>query len=152
MLPKLFELPFLGWPINSYGFSIMVGFLLASWICVKRAKPLGIKSDFILDVGIIAMIFGILGAKVNYLLQYPDSWAPLEGQLSIFGDPGLSPLGGIILGPLPFGLWWWRMRKKEKDPAPIKLYTWRTGILLALTLLCALLGTRMLYLYEHREG
>ena len=27
MWPKLFEIPGLGWPINSYGFSIMVGFL-----------------------------------------------------------------------------------------------------------------------------
>mgnify|MGYP003577063139 CR=1 FL=1 len=41
-------------PINSYGFAIMVGFLLASWIAVSRAKPLGIKSDFILDLGIIS--------------------------------------------------------------------------------------------------
>src|SRR2546422_2882430 len=54
-------------PINSYGFCIMVGFLLASWIAVKRGKVLGIQSDFILDVGIIAMIFGIVGAKINYV-------------------------------------------------------------------------------------
>ena len=37
MFPELFRIPGLDWPINSYGFSIMVGFLLASWIAVRRA-------------------------------------------------------------------------------------------------------------------
>jgi phosphatidylglycerol---prolipoprotein diacylglyceryl transferase len=131
-------------PINSYGFAIMVGFLLCSWIAVKRAAPLGIKSDFILDLGIISMIAGILGAKINYLLQYGDE---LKGAgLSLWGDMGLNPLGALILGPIPFAFWFWRMKTSGEK---VVLFSWQSGVLLVLTLFLALLGTRVLYLYNH---
>ena len=144
MYPTLFKIPGLGWPINSYGFCIMLGFLLASWIAVRRAKPLGITSDFILDVGIIAMIFGILGAKINYLLQYSKE---LEGPgLSLWGDMGMTPWGALVLGPLPFAFWFWRMKKSGEK---IKVLSWQSIVLMVLTLAFALLGTRGLYLYQH---
>jgi phosphatidylglycerol---prolipoprotein diacylglyceryl transferase len=131
-------------PINSYGFAIMVGFLLCSWVAVRRGAALGIKSDFILDLGIIAMIAGILGAKINYLLQYPEE---LKGNgLSLWGDMGLNPLGALILGPIPFGFWFWRMKTSGEK---VVLFSWQSGVLLLLTLFLALLGTRALYLYNH---
>jgi phosphatidylglycerol:prolipoprotein diacylglycerol transferase len=144
MYPVLFKLPWLDWPINSYGFSIMVGFLLASWIAVKRGKPLGLKSDFILDVGIIGMIFGIIGAKVNYILQYPKD---LSGPgLPLWGDMGLNPLGALLLGPIPFAFWFWRTKKSGQ---PVKLLSWQNGVLMFLTFVFAFAGTRALYLYQH---
>jgi phosphatidylglycerol---prolipoprotein diacylglyceryl transferase len=143
MFPELFRIPGLGWPINSYGFSIMVGFLLASWIAVKRGKPLGLSSDFILDVGIIGMIFGILGAKVNYLLQYHKEFSGDTG-LPLWGDSGLHPLGVLLLGWIPFGFWFWRMKKSGET---VRLFSWQSGVLLLLTLVFAFVGARGLYLY-----
>lgn len=138
------ETPFGRMPINSYGFAIMIGFLLCSWVAVRRAKPLGIKSDFILDLGIIAMIAGILGAKINYLLQYPEE---LKGAgQSLWGDMGLNPLGALILGPIPFAFWFWRMKTSGEK---VVLFSWQSAVLLVLTLVLALLGTRALYLYMH---
>lgn len=145
MFPELFKIPGLGWPINSYGFCIMVGFLLASWITVQRGKPLGLKSDFILDVGIIGMIFGILCAKLNYLLQYSKDIVE-PGKMSLWGDMGLDPLGAIILGPLPFAFWFWRMKKSGEK---IVVFSWQTGVLLVLTLLASLVGTRSMFLWQH---
>jgi phosphatidylglycerol:prolipoprotein diacylglycerol transferase len=147
MWPVLFKIPFLDWPINSYGFAIMVGFLLCSYVAVQRAKPLGIKSDFILDLGIISMIAGIIGAKINYLLQYPKEVAETT-KLSIWGDMGMNPLGALILGPVPFAFWFWRMKKSGEK---VRLYTWQTGVLMILTLFFALIGTRALFLYSHSE-
>jgi phosphatidylglycerol:prolipoprotein diacylglycerol transferase len=147
MFPTLFKIPGVDWPINSYGFAIMVGFLLCSYIAVQRAKPLGIKSDFILDLGIISMIAGILGAKINYLLQYSDEVAD-GSKMSIWGDMGLDPLGALILGPIPFAFWFWRMKRSGEK---IKLYQWQTGVLMVLTLFFALLGTRALFLYHNSE-
>jgi phosphatidylglycerol:prolipoprotein diacylglycerol transferase len=139
------ETPFGKMPINSYGFCIMVGFLLASWIAVRRARPLEIKSDFILDVGIIGMIFGIVGAKINYLLQYHED--VVKSGRALWGDSGLNPLGALLLGPIPLAFWWWRTKQSGK---PVKLYSWQNAVLLVLTLLFALVGTRALYLYQHR--
>jgi phosphatidylglycerol:prolipoprotein diacylglycerol transferase len=138
------ETPFGKMPINSYGFAIMVGFLLCSWVAVRRAKPLGIKSDFILDLGIICMIAGIIGAKINYLLQYSHE---LKGTgKSLWGDMGLNPLGALVLGPVPFAFWFWRMKTSGQK---VHLYSWQNGVLLVLTLFLALLGTRILYLYNN---
>jgi phosphatidylglycerol:prolipoprotein diacylglycerol transferase len=139
------ESPFGRMPINSYGFCIMVGFLLASWVGVRRAKALGIKSDFILDLGIISMIAGIIGAKINYLLQYSHELD--EGtKAGLFGDMGLDPFGALLLGPIPFVFWFWRMKQSGEK---VRLYSWQTGVLLVLTLALAFLGTRALHLYRH---
>src|SRR6266850_4654646 len=125
MSPELFRLPILGLPINSYGFMIMIGFLLAAYIAVRRGRPLGVDSDLLLDVGIIGLLAGMLGAKINHVLQFPQEYT---GALEIFNiaDGGLNWLGGVILGPIPFAVWWWRTKGREK----IELWSWQNGVLL----------------------
>jgi len=103
MFPTLFRIPGLNWPINSYGFCIMIGFLLCSWVAVKRAKPLGIKSDFILDLGIISMIAGIIGAKINYILQYHKEIEELNKALDL-GRHGPQSAGRAAAGADPLRL------------------------------------------------
>jgi len=146
MYPELFRLPWIGLPINSYGFMIMVGFLLAAYIAVRRGKPLGVDSDLLLDVGIIGLLAGMIGAKINHIVQFPEDYA---GSLEIFniGDGGLNWLGGLLLGPIPFAFWWWRTQGREK----IELWSWKTGVLMLLTLVFALLGTRGLHLLLARD-
>src|SRR5687767_2982962 len=103
MFPRLVEI--FGWPINSYGFMIMVGFLLATWVAVRRGREVGISSDLILDVGIISMITGIIGAKINYVLQYPDATG-YTTKVFDFTD-GIYWFGGLLLGWIPFAFWYW---------------------------------------------
>ena len=141
------ETPFGKMPINSYGFCIMVGFLLASWIAVRRGKALGIQSDFILDVGIIAMIFGIVGAKINYVLQYSEDVSE-DAKLALWGDMGLNPIGALLLGPIPFAFWFYRMKQSGQK---VRLFSWQTGVLIVLTLFFAFVGTRAFHLYMNRD-
>lgn len=141
------ETPFGKMPINSYGFSIMVGFLLASWIAVRRGAALGLGSDFVLDVGIIGMIFGILGAKINYLLQYGKDLVE-EGKRTLWGDPGMHPLGALLLGPIPLAFWYWRTHKSGR---PVRLASWQNGVLLVLTLLFSVAGARAFFLWQHQD-
>jgi phosphatidylglycerol---prolipoprotein diacylglyceryl transferase len=150
MFPELFRLPFIGLPIHSYGFMIMIGFLLAAYIAVRRGRRLGVDSDLLLDVGIIGLLAGMLGAKINHIIQFWEEYAAkpgAPGALEIFNisDGGLNWLGGIILGPLPFIFWYLRTKGREK----IELWSWQNGVLLLLTLLFALIGTRALHLYLH---
>jgi phosphatidylglycerol:prolipoprotein diacylglycerol transferase len=91
------------------------------------------------------MIFGIVGAKINYLLQYSGEVTE-AGKMSLWGDSGLNPLGALILGPIPFAFWWWRTKKPGQA---IRLVTWQNAVLLVLTLLFALAGTRALFLYQN---
>ena len=145
MYPKLFELPWLKWPINSYGFMIMIGFLLATYVGVRRARTQNISSDLILDIGIISMIFGIIGAKINYILQYPEQF-PNGYKIFELSDGGLNWVGGLLLGILPLGFWFWR----NKEAAQVKLFSWQNGVLILTTLLFALIGSRTLFLYQHK--
>ncbi len=145
MFPVLFKIPGIGWPINSYGFLIMIGFLLATYVAVRRAKILGINQDLILDVGIISMIFGIIGAKINYILQYPDQYGT-SYRIFDLSDGGLAWLGGLALGWIPLAFWYWRSKDEEK----VKLYSWQNAVLIAATLLLALGGSRMLFLYQNK--
>jgi prolipoprotein diacylglyceryl transferase len=125
---------------------IMIGFLLAAYIAVRRGRPMGVDSDLLLDVGIIGLLAGMLGAKINHVLQFPQEYA---GALEIFNitDGGLNWLGGLILGPIPFAFWWWRSQGREK----MELWSWQNGVLLFLTLVFALVGTRALHLYLARD-
>lgn len=152
MFPELFRIPILNLPINSYGFMIMIGFLLAAYIAVRRGRRQGIDSDLILDVGIIGLLAGMIGAKINHIIQFGHEYAGQAGEpgaLEIFNifDGGLNWLGGLILGPIPLVFWYLRTKGREK----LELWSWQNGVLLLLTVIFALLGTRALYLYQHRD-
>src|SRR5262245_16919130 len=58
--------------IPSYGACITIGTMLATWIAARRGAKLGIPGGFFVDLVVVAMVAGMIGAKVNYLLQYPD--------------------------------------------------------------------------------
>lgn len=140
MHPKIVDVPFIGIPINSYGLMIMVGFLIAVFIAIKRGKAIEFKSDTILDIGVFSMIFGIIGAKINYIIQYHK-----KGELDVFNisDGGLNPIGAIILGLLPFA--YISILKK----GPYKISFWKFTLLCFLTLLFAIIGGRALYLIQN---
>ena len=85
--------------IKWYGFLIGCGFLLAfaygMWMC----KRLGIDRGKIIDCAIVAMICGIVGARLYYVIFYPGTkyW---DHPMEIFAirDGGLGIYGGIIGG------------------------------------------------------
>ncbi len=88
-----------GKPIYWYGVLIMLGILAAFTHAYLRCKQEGIKTDDILDVGIFTVIFGVIGARLYYVLttfkehrydSFIDVIAVWEGGLAIYG--------GIIAG------------------------------------------------------
>jgi phosphatidylglycerol:prolipoprotein diacylglycerol transferase len=74
MRPRLFEIhiPFLDWtlPVNSYGTMMVVGFLLAVYLAGRRAKRLGLDPNVMTDMGMVAIISGILGARLFYVIEF----------------------------------------------------------------------------------
>ena len=99
MHPELFTLPG-GITIKTYGFFLMVGFLSAVWLAMRRAQRVKADSDRILDLSFLALIFGVGGARFMYVVHYwrtdfadaPNRlWAIVDIRLG-----GLEFLGGII--------------------------------------------------------
>jgi phosphatidylglycerol:prolipoprotein diacylglycerol transferase len=81
MYPVLFELPLgpLGtFTVGTYGLFYALGFLAALRLAVGQARREGIETARIIDLGIVVLVAGFLGAKVllyaidwRYYLQHP---------------------------------------------------------------------------------
>ena len=70
-----FEIPlFGGIEVRWYGLIITAGILLAMLYCYFRAKQEGITVDDLLDMAIYTVIFGILGARLYYVLFSLDEY------------------------------------------------------------------------------
>jgi prolipoprotein diacylglyceryl transferase len=98
MHPKLIS-PF-GFDIYSYGFMLMVGFILAIYVTTKRARLAGIKPEFITDLAIWAIIVGIIGARIAYILEWKseEAQALFIGGWKVFNifDGNLSVIGAAL--------------------------------------------------------
>jgi phosphatidylglycerol:prolipoprotein diacylglycerol transferase len=70
MMPTLFHVPILGWPIRGYGFMMFVGFLTAIWLAARRAQKVKADPDVILNVGFIALIGGVVGSRLFFVIHY----------------------------------------------------------------------------------
>jgi len=90
-----------GKPIYWYGviisFGVMVAFLHAYW----RSKREKFKFDDLLDLAIYVVLFGVLGARLYYVLTTLDS-GKYKTIIDVFAiwDGGLAIYGGIIAGAL----------------------------------------------------
>ena len=82
--------------IHSYGLLIAVGVILAVIMAMKRAGKKDLNSEVVLNMAIICVVFGFLGAKLLYVLE--NFRAFLEDPLSVIGSSGFVVYGGIFIG------------------------------------------------------
>lgn len=82
--------------IHGYGLMIAVGFLLCVVMGMYRAKRYGRSPEAILDIALIGIVAGFLGAKVLYVLvEFP---AFLENPKGVLSSEGFVVYGGVIAG------------------------------------------------------
>jgi phosphatidylglycerol:prolipoprotein diacylglycerol transferase len=86
--------------IAYYGIVIAIGMLIGLRVAMWRAKETGKKPDDYVDIVLIGMLVGIIGARIYYVAF---SWDAYKNDLmSIFNirEGGLAIYGGIIAGSL----------------------------------------------------
>ena len=90
---KFFKLPIVetGIPVFGYGLMMFVGFSTATWLASRRVKAIGQPPEAIWDMMMWALIPGLIGARINYLMQY--------------GSQVFAGKRGIELFVAPFALW-----------------------------------------------
>lgn len=59
-----------GIPVFGYGFMMFVGFSAASWLAARRIRSIGVDPDVIWDMLMWALIPGLTGARVYFLLRH----------------------------------------------------------------------------------
>lgn len=105
MCPVLFEVgPF---TLYSYGLMLAIGFLAASWIMSIDYGRRGLHKDLAGTITLIALISGVVGAKLLYVLEHWDHFRADPGILISPG--GLSYFGGFLLATA--SIWWYARRK-----------------------------------------
>ena len=90
------------WPVYWYGIIIAAGFLLAVMYCSRQAPRFGIRQDDIIDMLFFAVPLSIVGARLYYIIFYPELYRHADGSWD-FGamvriwDGGLAIYGGVIM-------------------------------------------------------
>ena len=85
-----------GFSIAYYGIVIVTGMMIAIWIAQREAKRTGQNPEQYLDLAMIGIAAGILGARIYYVIFAWDYYK--DDRLSIFNirQGGLAIYGGII--------------------------------------------------------
>ena len=88
-----------GKPIYWYGVIIMLGIVAAFVHAIIRSKREGFTSDDVLDMGIFTVLFGVLGARLYYVVTTLDTheYKSFIDVIAVW-EGGLAIYGGIIAG------------------------------------------------------
>jgi phosphatidylglycerol:prolipoprotein diacylglycerol transferase len=94
--------------LQTFGIMFALGFVAAGALVGKRLKELGKPTDWAYEMVFAALVGGIVGARIDFIIQNYDSVSDdLFG--SIFSGAGLVWFGGAIGGAVGVLLWaWWR--------------------------------------------
>ena len=112
MYPNLFHLPewfpILGaTPVTSYGVMMLASFLVGGYFLRAEMVRQGQTADHAWDLLVMAVIGGLLGARLYYLLLNYDRLAADPFGM-IFARDGMVWYGGLLLA---VALFFWRIRR-----------------------------------------
>ncbi|MFZ9888354.1 MAG: prolipoprotein diacylglyceryl transferase [Myxococcota bacterium] len=92
MHPVLFRIPGIDLPLHTYGVMIVTGFLLAMFVAHRQALRIGELQDEVLDVAFWALVGGLIGARVVFILV---NWR--QYFVEQFWDPQLKFLPSFLV-------------------------------------------------------
>lgn len=100
--------------IYGYGLMLVLGFLVGIWLARWRARRFGESSDYITNVGLLALVGGVIGARLAFVIE---QW---DGLFSRAADPllevinitsgGLIYYGGVVLAAAVVLVYLWLKR------------------------------------------
>ena len=90
--------------LQTFGICFALGFLAAGGLLARRLAELGKPVDWAYEIVFSALIGGLVGSRVDYLIQNYDKVSDdLFG--SLFSGSGLVWFGGLVGGALGVVLW-----------------------------------------------
>lgn len=90
--------------LQTFGIMFALSFLFAGLLLRKRFKELGKPGDWAFELILVALIGGLVGARVNFMIEH---WSSVQNDLlgTIFSGSGLTWYGGLIGGVVAATLW-----------------------------------------------
>jgi phosphatidylglycerol:prolipoprotein diacylglycerol transferase len=93
--------------LQTFGICFGLGFLAAGAVLAKRLGELGRPKDWAYEMIFSALLGGLVGARIDYLIE---NWDKVHNDLlgNLFSGSGLVWLGGVIGGATGVVIWAWR--------------------------------------------
>lgn len=82
-------------PIYWYALIILTGFLLAVLFVTRNSRKYNVEPENVVDIAIFGLLFGIIGARIYYVLFALDEFTSIADVFKIWNG-GLAIYGGII--------------------------------------------------------
>jgi phosphatidylglycerol:prolipoprotein diacylglycerol transferase len=102
LYPELFRIPWLDYPISTFGVMLAIAFLTGFWITAKRLAEEGLDPEFASTILIYAMFGGLLGSKLYYTIDVGIRTGAPFAEL-FFARAGITWYGGLFGGA--FACW-----------------------------------------------
>ena len=101
MLPEIDLVPL---TLQTFGICFALGFLAAGAVIARRLEEIGKPRDWAYEMGFAALVGGLVGGRIDYVIQ---NWDSVSGDVlgGLFGGTGLVWLGGVIGGAIAVMLW-----------------------------------------------
>ena len=110
------EIEVLGITIKTFGVMFALGFLACGAVLHRRLRELGKPVDWAYEIVFAALIGGVVGARLYYLIE---NWDTVQHDLvgSTFSGSGLVWYGGAIGGAIGVVAWMYWRHTLELQPA-----------------------------------
>ncbi|MGI8633750.1 MAG: prolipoprotein diacylglyceryl transferase [Solirubrobacterales bacterium] len=104
MIPELHLGPL---TLQTFGLMFALSFIAAGAIVARRLVEMRLPADWAYEMGFAALVGGIVGARLLYVVEHTDLLAadPLG---TLFGGTGLTFYGGLVGGIVAVGFLLWR--------------------------------------------
>ncbi|HLM25688.1 MAG TPA: prolipoprotein diacylglyceryl transferase family protein [Thermoleophilaceae bacterium] len=109
--------------LQTFGLCFALGFVAAGAVLSRRLRELGRPPDWSYEIVFSALVGGLVGARLDYLIE---NWDNVSHDLlgSLFSGSGLVWFGGAVGGAAGVVIWAWRrgwLRAQMLDTVAIPL-------------------------------
>jgi phosphatidylglycerol:prolipoprotein diacylglycerol transferase len=107
MHPELFEIPFIHVTIKSFGFMIVVGFLMGGWLVGRLSRSITSDPRHMTNVVLYALVAGLIGARLFFVIHYFATFRGHPLEVVYIWRGGLEFYGGVVFAipVIIFYLW-----------------------------------------------
>jgi phosphatidylglycerol---prolipoprotein diacylglyceryl transferase len=117
MFPELFKIPYLDFPVNTYGLLLAISFLVGMYVMANQAKRDGLNVNRVYDLGLWVLGSALIGSKLLMVITEWENYRDnLKGLFSLDFLRSAGVFYGGFLGALIasvivmriYKLEWWR--------------------------------------------
>ncbi|MFM8378017.1 MAG: prolipoprotein diacylglyceryl transferase [Planctomycetia bacterium] len=126
-----------GIPVRGYGVMLLVAAAAGTWLSIRRGRALGFDADTIIALATEVFLWGLVGARLFYVIEYREQFFP-PGRSLVAALPDVLNLaagGLVVFGSLPTAaLAAWRFAARRRLPLADLADCVAPGLLLGLAL------------------